>query len=160
MPTDTEFAGTAFMAAYLSPSQPGFGALGSASLIGYSSLSARMMGSTSELSDRASALPPVSPLGGLGIKRVPRGVQGGPPLLGYRGQVDPDGSSPPCRSGSSLVVTGGLVPPLQTPVQIPSVRLSRSLHTEPGEICGGSKPPTFMAPPASGPAPSCQPDPD
>ena len=78
----------------------------------------------------------------------------------YGGPVDPGGSSPPCRSGSSLAVMGGSVPPFPTPVQIPSVGLSRSLHTEPVFFCGGSRPPPFMAPPVSGPALSRWPDPD
>jgi hypothetical protein len=113
--TDTELAGTAFMAAYLSPSQPGFGALNNASLFGSSSLLARMMGSISKILAQASAPPPVSPFGGRGVKRVPRGVQGGPPLLGYGGPVDPGGLSPPCHSGSSLAVFGALFLHFQPP---------------------------------------------
>ena len=62
--TDTKLAGTAFMAAYLSPSQPGFGALNNASLVGSSSLLARMMGSTSEILAQASAPPPCLTLWG------------------------------------------------------------------------------------------------
>jgi len=62
-------------------------------------------------------------------------------------------------------VMGSSNPPLSTPSQTSSVGLSRSLHTEPGGTYegskyGGSKHPSLLAPPASGPAPSCRPDPD
>ena len=111
-PTVTGLASTAFMAAYLSPSQPGFG--------------------------------------GFGVNRAPRGVQVGPPLSGYGDPVNPDGSFPPRHSSSNLAVTGGSNPPLSTPVQTPSVGLSRSLHTEPGETVEGPNlfPSWLLPPPA------------
>jgi hypothetical protein len=115
-------AGTAFMASYLSPSSSGVGTTGP---LGPLSSSAQAMGGLSSLSARVSAPPPLSVSGGFGVPGVLRGVrvQGGSSFSGP-GVADPQGSSSPRRTS-----TGS----------------SRSLHTDPGELRGGTRPPPFMA---------------
>ena len=128
--------------------------------LGPLSLSAQAMGSLSSLSARVSVPPPLSVSGGFSVPGVPRGVQvrGGSSFSGP-GVADPQESSPPRRTSTSSFI-GGLVPTFRTPARNPYVGSSRSLHTDPGGFRGGSRPPPFLAPPASGPAPPASgPDP-
>ena len=158
--TNAALAGTAFMATYLSPSSSG---VGTSRPLGPSSSSARPMGGLSSLSARTSAPPPVSVLGRFGVPGAPRGdqVHGGPPLLGSGVLADPHGSSPPHPRPSTSTFIGGSFATFRTPIRNPYVGSSRSLHTDPGGFCGGSRPPPpVTTPPASGPAPARRPDPD
>ena len=151
-PTNNTFGGTAFMAAYLSPSASGPPLMGTsvASSVGASSgvvSSARFMGGSSVVSARLSAPLPASSLGG-------SAVLGGPPFPVSGGPVDPGGSSPPRRP----VIMGGSVLPSFTPVRNPYVSSSR--HTDPGGFRGGFHPPPRSAPPVP-PAPfHHRPDPE
>jgi hypothetical protein len=160
---DAALAGTAFMASYLSPSSSGVGTTGP---LGPLSSSAQAMGGLSSLSARVSAPPPLSVSGGFGVPGVLRGVrvQGGSSFSGP-GVADPQGSSSPRRTstGSSRSLhtdPGGLRGGSRPPPFM-------AFHTDPGGFRGGSRPPPFMAPPASGPAhpasgpaPARRPDPE
>ena len=157
-PTDNNLGGTAFMAAYLSPSTsgsplveavvgPSLGALAALPLVSglAASSSAQSMGGSLAGLPSVSGLLAPSPaqfVGGssatLAWLSVPPPISSGWGPSG--GPVDPGGLSPPLLS-SSVNCMGGSGPPSSgTPVHNPYARSSISRHTDPGSLRGGFHP--------------------